>query len=71
LQLKGREVNENGIVLIEENEVFGYGFTNLSFQETEISILKTILTPIENKDLAKSIVKNYLNNNSVSKIIRL
>ena len=71
VQLKGREVNENGIVLIEENEVFGYGFTNLSFQETEISILKTILTPIENKDLAKSIVKNYLNNNSVSKIIRL
>ena len=71
MQLKGREVNENGIVLIEENEVFGYGFTNLSFQETEISILKTILTPIENKDLAKSIVKNYLNNNSVSKIIRL
>jgi len=71
LQLKGREVNENGIVLIEENEVFGYGFTNLSFQETEISILKTILTPIENKELAKSIVKNYLNNNSVSKIIRL
>ena len=57
--------------MIEENEVFGYGFTNLSFQETEISILKTILTPIENKDLAKSIVKNYLNNNSVSKIIRL
>ena len=71
LQLKGREVNENGIILIEENEVFGYGFTNLSFQETEISILKTILTPIENKELAKSIVKNYLNNNSVSKIIRL
>jgi len=71
VQLKGREVDENGIVLIEENEVFGYGFTNLSFQETEISILKTILTPIENKDLAKSIVTNYLNNNSVSKIIRL
>ena len=71
MQLKGREVDENGIVLIEENEVFGYGFTNLSFQETEISILKTILTPIENKDLAKSIVKNYLNNNNVSKIIRL
>ena len=62
---------ENGIVLIEENEVFGYGFTNLSFQETEISILKTILTPIENKELAKSIVKNYLNNNSVNKIVRL
>ncbi len=71
LQLKGRELSENGIVLVENNEVFGYGFTNLSFQETELSILKSILTPIINKDLAKKIVKNYIINNGKSKIIRL
>ena len=71
LQLKGRELSENGIVLVENNEVFGYGFTNLSFQETELAILKSILTPIINKDLAKKIVKNYIINNGKSKIIRL
>ena len=71
IQLNGREVEENALILIENNEVVGYGYTNLAFQESKISILKSILTPIENKDLAKSIVKNYLNNNSVSKIIRL
>ena len=71
IQLNGREVEENGLILIENNEVVGYGYTNLAFQESKISILKSILTPIQNKDLAKSIVKNYLNNNSVSKIIRL
>ena len=71
LQLKGRDSNENGIVLIENNEVFGYGFTNLSFQESQLDILKSILTPIKNKELAKKIVKNYVANNGKNKIIRL
>lgn len=67
---KGRELNENAIILVENSEVMGYGFTNLSFQESNLEILRSILTPIENKELAKSIVKNYLKSNSVSKIIR-
>ncbi len=70
LQHKGREVEENAIILVENNEVTGYGFTNLSFQESQLDVLKSILTPTENKKLAKSIIKNYLKNNSVSKIIR-
>ncbi len=70
IQHKGREVEENAIILVENNKVFGYGFTNLSFQESNLDILKSILTPIENKELAKMIVKNYLKNNTVTKIIR-
>ncbi len=70
IQHKGREVGENAIVLIEENEVIGYGFTNLAFQEADLEILKSILNPVDNKPLAKIIVKNYLKNNSVTKIIR-
>ncbi|MFY0604597.1 MAG: DNA polymerase III subunit epsilon [Flavobacteriaceae bacterium] len=68
--LKGRNIDEHAILLIENNEVFGYGYTNLAFQETRIDILKTLLTPIKHKALAKTIIKNYLKNNSVSKIIR-
>ena len=71
LQLKGREINEKGVILVEKNEVVGFGFTNLSFQESELTILKKILIPIENKQLAKTIVKNYMKRNDVSKIIRL
>jgi len=56
--------------LIENNEVFGYGYTNLSFQESKISILKSILTPIEHKELAKIIIKNYLKSNTALKIKR-
>ena len=68
---KGREIEEHAIILIEKNEVFGFGYTNLAYQENQIDILKTILTPLENKEIAKTIVKNYLNKNKVHKIIRL
>ena len=68
---KGREVEENAIILIENNEVFGYGFTNLNYQEKHIDILKSVLTPLENKNISKSIIKNYLKNHTVKKIIRL
>lgn len=68
---KGREIEENAIILIEKNEVFGYGYTNLNFQENRLDILKSVLTPIENKIQTKNIIKNYLNKNKVQKIIRL
>ncbi|WP_218599152.1 exonuclease domain-containing protein [Polaribacter sp. NJDZ03] len=68
---KGREVEENAVILIENNEVFGCGYTNLSNQESKLDILKKILTPIENKVQAKNIIKNYINKNKVQKIIRL
>lgn len=68
---KGRQVEEHAVVLIENNEVFGYGYTNLGVQENQLEILKTLLTPIEHQTLAKSIVKNYLNKSRVQKIVRL
>jgi DNA polymerase-3 subunit epsilon len=68
---KGREIEENAILLVENNIVFGYGYTNLALQENDITVLKSILTPIENKDASKNIIKNYLIKNKVQKIIRL
>jgi len=68
---KGRQIEERAVILVENNEVFGYGYTNLSYQENKIDILKSVLTPIRNKELSKSILKNYLNRNKVKKIIRL
>lgn len=67
---KGREIEENALILVENNLVFGYGYTNLAFQENNIDILKTVLTPIKNKEIAKTIIKNYLKRNTVKKIIR-
>jgi DNA polymerase-3 subunit epsilon len=68
---KGREIEEHAVILIENKEVFGYGYTNLAYQENKIEILKSILTPIEDKVLAKAIVKNYLNKHNVQKIVRI
>ncbi len=67
---KGRIPEENAVILVEDNEVIGYTFTNLAFQENEIHILKSMLTPIENKSLAKNIIKNFLVRNKVKKIVR-
>ncbi len=68
---KGRTIDENAIILVEDNEVYGYGFTNLNYQENKIDILKSILTPINNKIKTKNISKNYLHKNKIHKIIRL
>jgi len=67
---KGRIPEENAVILIENNEVFGYGFTNLSYQENQIDILKNLLTPIKNISLAKTIIKNHLLSFKVDKIVR-
>jgi DNA polymerase-3 subunit epsilon len=68
---KGREIEEHAVILIENKEVFGYGYTSLAHQEDKLAILKSILTPIQDKGLAKAIVKNYLNKHRVQKIVRL
>ncbi len=67
---KGRIPEENAVILIENNEVLGYGYTNLSHQETKKDILKNILTPISDKALAKTIIKNHLLTQKGDKIVR-
>jgi DNA polymerase-3 subunit epsilon len=68
---KGREIEERAVILVENKEVFGYGYTSLAHQEDKLAILKSLLTPIQDKGLAKAIVKNYLNKHRVQKIVRL
>lgn len=68
---KGRELGENAIILVENNKVFGYGYTNLAYQENKLDILKKVLTPFENIKISKTIIKNYLKKNNVQRIIRL
>ena len=67
---KGRTIDEHAVIIIEKNVVLGYCFTNLAFQENNLEVLKSMLTIIDNKPLAKTIVKNYLKNKNVGKIIR-
>lgn len=68
---KGREIEEQAIILVQNNEIYGYGYTTLAFQENNLAILKNKLTQIEDKEMAKIILKNYLNRKKVRKLIRL
>ncbi|CAM1333411.1 exonuclease domain-containing protein [Tenacibaculum aestuariivivum] len=67
---KGRTPEEHAVILIENNVVLGYAYTNLAFQENQLTVLKSMLTAIESADLAKTIIKNYLLKNKVVKIVR-
>jgi DNA polymerase-3 subunit epsilon len=67
---KGRTIDEHSVIVIENNIVLGYCFTNLAFQENQLDILKEMITPIKNKELAKTLIKNYLKNKSRLKIVR-
>ena len=68
---KGRELEEKAVILVENNIVCCYGYTNLAYQENNLDILKSVLTTIDNKEISKTIIKNYLDKNKVQKIIRL
>lgn len=67
---KGRQANENSIVLIENDKLYGFGYADLAFQIQHIDILKTLLTPLSNSRLNRFIVKNYLEKKRVKKIVR-
>lgn len=68
---KGREIEEQAIVMISNQEVVKFGFTNLGHQENSIEILEKVLSPVKNRTLANAIVKNHLNQKTPKKIIRL
>ncbi|MFY9243084.1 MAG: exonuclease domain-containing protein [Polaribacter sp.] len=68
---KGREAEEKAIILVENNQVYGFGYTDLSYQQNDLSVLKSILTIVPNKEISKTVIKNYLNKSKVQKIERL
>lgn len=67
---KGRNVGEKSVILIENNKLIGFCFTDLSYQVNNLDILKNLITPIKNSSQNRFIVKNYLAKHSVEKITR-
>ncbi len=67
---KGRVISEKSVILIENNDYQGFGYTDLTHQVNNIDILKNILTSSNNhKDQNNTIIK-YLKHQSIEKIIR-
>lgn len=67
---KGRNLGEKSVVLIENNELKGFCFTNLGYQLNNIEILRCMISPMENSIHNRVIIKQYLQKNNVEKLIR-
>jgi len=68
---QGREIDEQSIVFIENGEFKGIGYFNLNHQITNISILRSIITPMRHNRDAQHIIQNYIRQHKRLKIIDL
>ncbi len=67
---KGRDTGEKSVLLIENNELKGFCFTDLNYQINNLEVLHNLLSSIENNMLNRNIVKKYLQKNIAEKIIQ-
>ena len=68
---EGRNVAEKSVILIENNQLKGYGYVDLDYQIEHIEILKNLLTPLSDSRDNRFIVKSSILKNRFQKIIRL
>jgi len=67
---KGRNVGEKSVILIENNEIKGFCYTDLEHQINNLEILKNIISPMKNSKINRDIIKKYLDKNPIEKLIR-
>jgi len=67
---KGRTIEERSVVLIENNELMGYCYIDLSYQINNLEILRTLISPLKSDFHSKFIIKNHLTRKKVEKIVR-
>lgn len=68
---RGREVDERSAILIENGVFKGIGFFNLNYQITNLEVLESIITPMENNRDTQHIIQNYVRKNKLLKIIQI
>lgn len=68
---KGRAVDEKSVILIKNGNLVGFGFFNLNYQITNLEVLESLITPIENSKDNQYTVLSYLRKNKHLKTIRL
>ncbi len=67
---KGRSPEEKSVVLIENNQYKGFAYADLSYQISNLSILKRLINSSETYTAQNLIIKKHLDANRVEKIIR-
>ncbi len=67
---KGHFTGEKSIIYIENQQVKGYGFFNLEWQNQDLEVLKKRLTPVTDHPSLRKIIQDYLDKHKLEKIIR-
>ena len=67
---KGRYPDEKSVVLIQNNQYMGYGYTELNHQLNDLNVLRRLITAAPPSMAYKYLIKKYLKTNEVEKIIR-
>ena len=68
---RGRDVDERSVVLIEDGSFKGIAFFNLNFQITNVEVLKSIITPMDDNRDAQHIIQSYIRTHKILKTIPL
>jgi DNA polymerase-3 subunit epsilon len=68
---KGRDIDERSVIYIQNGVFKGLGFFDLNYQITNIEVLQSIITPMENNRDTQHIIQSYLRRNKRVKILKL
>ena len=66
---RGRDIDERSAILIENGVFKGLGFFNLNYQITNIEVLESFITPMQNNRDTQHIIQSYLRRNKHVKVI--
>lgn len=66
---KGRAIDEHSAILIENGVFKGLGFFNLNYQISNIEVLESIITPMQNNRDTQHIIQSYLRKDKRLKVI--
>ena len=68
---RGRDIDERSAILIENGIFRGLGFFSLNYQITNIEVLKSFITLMDNNRDTQHIIQNYIRRNKRLKILKL
>ncbi|GAA4278521.1 exonuclease domain-containing protein [Aquimarina mytili] len=66
---RGRNIDEQSVILIEKGQFKGIGFFNLNHQINNIEILRSIITPMEHNRDVQHIIQSYTRKNKKLKVV--
>ena len=67
---KGRNIDENSFILVEDGLFIGLGYFNLNFQINNIDVLKTILIKMDQNKDNQLIIQSFLKKSKKVKLLQ-